>query len=72
MIRFTKSIDKFIAERVLYMWFFHQPKCRGDQVVMNDALRVLNLFLNDEYVSSESKKEINSYINETTFVKNFF
>ena len=65
LIKFTENSDKFIAERCLYMWFFNQQNCRNNTNIINDAIRVLNLFLNNEYVTSDTKKDIYLYLNQT-------
>ena len=66
LILFTEKSDKFIAERCLDMWYFNQPKCKDNPDVMKDAIRVLNLFVNDNYVSPDIKNKVNSYLNKTT------
>ena len=68
LILFTSNNDKFIAEKCLYMWFFHRPNCKNNPKIMNDAIRILKLFLNDEYVSLGVKKEIYSYLNKTNYI----
>ena len=64
LILFTGEIDKFIAEKYLFIFFFNQEKCINNKNVKNESIRVCNLFLNDEYVSSNTKKKINMYLNE--------
>lgn len=65
LILFTENSEKFIAERSLYAWFLNQKKCRNNAEVMNDAIRVCNLFLNHEYITSDTKKLIYLYLNRT-------
>jgi len=64
LIKFTENSDKFIAERCLYMWFLNLENCRNNADIMNDAIRVCNLFLNNEYVTSNTKKDICLYLNQ--------
>ena len=62
LIKFTENSDKFIAERCLYMWFFNQQNCINNKDIMNDAIRVFNLFLNNEYITSDTKNHICLYL----------
>jgi hypothetical protein len=62
---FTGNSDKFIAEKSLHRWFLNQEICRNNTDIINDALRVFNLFLNCKYISSDTKKHIYLYLNQT-------
>lgn len=62
---FTENSDKYIAESNLNIWFLNQEKCRNSTDIMNDAIRVCNLFLNCEYITSDTKKHIYLYLNQT-------
>lgn len=68
LILFTENSDKYIAEKCLDYWFFKKPNCRHNKHISKDVLRVLNFFLNDEYISFDVKKKINSYLSRKTFV----
>ena len=48
--------------------YFNRPNCKNNPKIMNDAIRILKLFLNDEYVSLGVKKEIYSYLNKTNYI----
>ena len=62
---FTENSDKYIAESNLHMWFLNQEKCKNRTDIMNDVIRVCNLFLNCEYITSDTKKHIYLYLNQT-------
>ena len=51
------------------MWFFNQQNCINNKDIMNDAIRVFNLFLNNEYITSDTKKDIYLYLNQTNEIK---
>ena len=44
------------------MWFFNQQNCINNKDIMNDAIRVFNLFLNNEYITSDTKNHICLYL----------
>ena len=57
--------DKIYAENSLFGWFLNQEKCRNNKDLKDDAIRICNLFLNNELISPIIKKEINLYLNQT-------
>ena len=61
--------DKIIAENWLSALLLNHDKCRNNTDVKNDAIRVCNLFLNNEYISSKTKNEIYLYLNQTKQLK---
>ena len=63
--KFTEANEKFIAEKCLYMWFLSKEKCRNNTSVADYAIRICNSFLNNKYISSDTKKEIYLYLNRT-------
>ena len=65
MLKFTEHNDKFIAENYFLSLFIRNKKCKNHTNIMNDASRVCNLYLNNEYISSNAKKEISLYLNRT-------
>ena len=69
VIKFTEDNEKYIAEKCLFMWFLSKEKCRNNTDIMDYAGKVCNLFLNNEYISSDTKKEINCYLNEIKLQK---
>jgi len=64
LIIFTGESDKFIAEKCLFMWFLNVKKCRNNTDIKDEAIRICNLFLNNEYISSNTKKKIYFYLNQ--------
>ena len=65
LLKFTEHNDKFIAENYFLSLFIRNKKCKNHTNIMNDASRVCNLYLNNEYISSNAKKEISLYLNRT-------
>ena len=64
LIIFTEDTDKFIAEKCLINWFLKINKCRNNTHIKRDAIRICNLFLNNKYISSNTKKNIYFYLNQ--------
>jgi len=65
LLKFTDNSDKLIAENHFLSWFIRQEKCKNHTDIMNDTLRICSLYLNNEYISSNAKKEISLYLNQT-------
>ena len=65
LFKFTESSEKFIAENHFLSWFIRNEKCKNRTDILNDTIRVCNLFLNNEFISSNTKKEIFLYLNQT-------
>lgn len=65
VMKFTENNEKFIAEKCLYIWFLSKEQCKNNTDVKDYAIKVFNLFLNNEYISSDTKKEIFLYLNQT-------
>ena len=61
--------DKIIAENWLSALFLNNDKCRNNTDIKNSSIRVCNLFLNNEYISSKTKNEIYLYLNQTKQLK---
>ena len=57
--------DKKFAEISFLTWFLRSEKCNKKINIKNDIIRVCNLYLNNEYISSDTKKEILFYLNRT-------
>ena len=67
LLLFTENnkSDKYIAEINFLNWFIRMKKCNNQKNIMNDTIRVCNLYLKNLYISSEAKKEIYLYLNKT-------
>lgn len=65
LFKFTENSDKFIAEKYFLIFFLNQQKCRNNSGVKNDSIRICNLFLNNPYISSRTKRKIFIYLNPT-------
>ena len=66
VFRFTQNnYDKYIAERCFQMWFLEREQCKKEIETRNYAIKICNLFLNNEYISPETKSKISIYLNQT-------
>ena len=65
LFKFTENAEKFIAEKSFLFWFIRPKKCKNQMDIMNYTITICNLFLKNEYVSSDTKKEILLYLNKT-------
>ena len=65
LLKFTENNDKIIAENHFLYWFIRQDKCKNQTDIMNDTIRICNLYLKNEYISKSAKKEISLYLNRT-------
>ena len=61
--------DKNIAERCFHMWFLERDECKKQKDIMNYAIKICNLYLNNEYISSDTKAKISIYLNQTRNIK---
>jgi hypothetical protein len=57
-------IDKYIPSRELKVYFL-KNKCRFNKNIRKRAIKVLKLFLRNDYIRNEIKKEILFFLNET-------
>ena len=57
-------LDKEISSSELENWFLNH-KCRKNKFVMNEAIRVCKLFIENKYIEEEMKKKILIFLNET-------
>ena len=66
LLLFTENnkSDKNIAEQNFLVSFFRNKNCRNKKDIINDTLRVSNLYLNNQYISSKTKNEISLYLNK--------
>ena len=66
LLLFTENnkSDKNLAEQNFLRWFLRNKNCRNKKDIMNDALRVSNLYLNNQFISSKTKNEISLYLNK--------
>ena len=64
LLQFTEDSDKFIAEYYFLYFFIRNKKCTNQKDVASDAIRICNLYLNNEYISSKTKKEISLYLKQ--------
>ena len=44
---------------------FLNNKCRKDTIILRESKNLCKLFLDDEFIKKDIKKEINIYLNET-------
>ena len=66
MFLFTENNnDKCIAERCFHMWFLEKEECKKQNDTMNYAIKVCNLYLNNQYISNDTKTKISIYLNQT-------
>ena len=70
MFLFTENnSDKHIAERCFHMWFLERDECKKQKDIMNYAIKICNLYLNNEYISSDTKDKISIYLNQSKNIK---
>jgi len=65
LLKFTENSDKYIAEKYFLFFFINQKKCRNNKDIKDVALKICNLYLHNEYISSKAKKEISLFLNQT-------
>ena len=66
MFLFTENnYDKYIADRCFQLWFLERDECKKQKDIMNYAIKVCNLYLNNKYISSQTKIKIYLYLNQT-------
>ena len=56
--------DKKIASFELDEWFLKSNDCRNNSFVREDAIKVCNLFLQNEYIESQIKNKIKDFLKE--------
>ena len=56
--------DKTIAENKFLGWFLRNKECTNKKDIMNDSIRVCNLYLNNQYISTKTKNEISKYLDK--------
>lgn len=64
LLKFTDNIEKSLAEHYFLSLIIRHNKCKNQTGIMKEAIRVCNLFINNEYISSNTKKEISKYLNK--------
>ena len=47
------------------MWFLQKEECKKQNDTMNYAIKVCNLYLNNQYISNDTKVKISIYLNQT-------
>ena len=57
--------DKRIASFELDEWLLKNNRCRNNTFIREDAIKICNLFLQNEYIKSEIKNKIKIFLNET-------
>ena len=68
MFLFTENnYDKSIAERCFQMWFLDKEECKKQNDTMNYAIKVCKLYLNNQYISNNTKAKISEYLNQTKY-----
>ena len=68
MFLFTENnYDKYIADRCFQMWFLEKDECKKEKDTLNYAKKLCNLYLNNQYISSDTKKKILIFLNETKY-----
>ena len=63
MLTENEKGDKNLAERMLFDWVINNKECRNPRDAKNDAKRVCNLYLKNNFISQRGKRDINSYLN---------
>ena len=56
--------DKKIASFELDEWFLKSNDCRSNLFVREDAIKICNLFLQNEYIESQIKNKIKDFLKE--------
>lgn len=59
----NEIIDKKIASLELNKWFLKHP-CRYNKYIRERAIKVLELYLRNQYIEKETKNEILAFFNE--------
>ena len=54
--------DKAFAEKLFFQWVINNKNCKNPKDVKNDAKRVCDLYLKNQFISSKGKNSINSYL----------
>ena len=57
--------DKKIASFELDEWFLNSNDCRNNSFIREDAIKICNLFLQNEYIESQIKNKIKIFLNGT-------
>jgi len=57
-------LDKEIASSELEKWLLNH-KCRNNKSIINEAIRVCKLFIENKYIEEDMKKKIFIFLNET-------
>ena len=57
--------EKFIADRCFRIWFLQRNECKIQKDTMNYAIKLCNLYLNNQYISLDTKSKISTYLNFT-------
>ena len=68
MYLFTENnCDKYIADRFFQLWFLEKDECKKQKETINYAIKLCNLYLNNQYISSDTKTKISIFLNQTKY-----
>ena len=56
--------DKKIAEFNFLRYFIRNEKCQNQTDIIDDTIRISNLYLKDKYINLKSKEEISLFLNQ--------
>ena len=56
--------DKKIAEFNFLRYFIRNEKCQNQTDIIDDTIRISNLYLKDKYINSKAKEEISLFLNQ--------
>ena len=66
MILYTENDkrDKKIAEFNFLRYFIRKEKCQNQTDIIDDTIRISNLYLKDKYINLKAKEEISLFLNQ--------
>ena len=56
--------DKKIAEFNFLRYFIRNEKCQNQTDIIDDTIRISNLYLKDKYINLKAKEEISLFLNQ--------
>lgn len=64
LLKFAENFEKYIAEYYFLTLIIRHKKCKNQTDIFKDVIRVCNLYIKNEYVSLNTKREISIYLNK--------
>ena len=56
--------DKFVAEYYFLKYFIREEECKNKKDIINNAIRICILYLDNKFISNNAKREISLYLYE--------